>query len=96
MTLIARSDFVLVFEDDGTDVERLDDDDDDDDDALLWTGRRCVYQTFVESGNALVYHREEKKTIVDDDRYRQHKGESFLCVFLSFPLEEVKKALLYN
>ena len=69
---------------------------DDDDDALLWTGRRCVYQTFVESGNALVYHREEKKTIVVDDRYRQHKGESFLCVFLSFPLEEVKKALLYN
>ena len=33
VTLIARSDFVLVFEDDGTDVERLDDDDDDDDDA---------------------------------------------------------------
>ena len=33
VTPIARSDFVLVFEDDGTDVERLDDDDDDDDDA---------------------------------------------------------------
>ncbi len=32
VTPIARSDFVLVFEDDGTDVERLDDDDDDDDD----------------------------------------------------------------
>ena len=32
VTPIARSDFVL-FEDDGTDVERLDDDDDDDDDA---------------------------------------------------------------
>ena len=31
VTPIARSDFVL-FEDDGTDVERLDDDDDDDDD----------------------------------------------------------------
>ena len=30
VTPIARSDFVL-FEDDGTDVERLDDDDDDDD-----------------------------------------------------------------
>ena len=30
VTPIARSDFVLVFEDDGTDVERLDDDDDDD------------------------------------------------------------------
>ena len=29
VTPIARSDFVLVFEDDGTDVERLDDDDDD-------------------------------------------------------------------
>ena len=27
VTPIARSDFVLVFEDDGTDVERLDDDD---------------------------------------------------------------------
>ena len=33
VTPIARSDFVLVFEDDGTDGERLDDDDDDDDDA---------------------------------------------------------------
>ena len=31
VTPIARSDFVLVFEDDGTDVERLDDDDDVDD-----------------------------------------------------------------
>ena len=71
------------------------DDDDDDDDALLWTGRRCVYQTFVESGNALVYHREEKKTIVVDDRYRQHKGESFCVCFFRF-LSKKSKKLYYT
>ena len=76
------------------------DDDDDDDDAPLFDRTTMRLPNLCRKRGFSIYHREEeKKTIVVDDRYRQHtqQRESFLCVFLSFPLfDEVKKALLYN